>query len=76
MITITVNGPRAEGSTTTAMRITQMLRSLGFEAEYRGPDAARTACIEELLRDDRRVFDRATEPRQFLVLDVGGPLVD
>ncbi len=71
MITITVNGPRGEGSTITSMRVTTWLRALGFEVEYRGHTELQTACIEDLLRNDRTVFDRATEPRQFLVLDTG-----
>ncbi|VTR99178.1 unnamed protein product [Gemmata massiliana] len=71
MITIQVSGPRGEGNTISAMRIVSWFRSFGFEVEYRGHTELQTACIEDLLRNDHTVFDRATEPRQFLVLDVG-----
>ena len=74
LITISVSGPRGMGSTITGMRITALLRSLGFEAEYRGLTEWHTAAIEAQLRDNPAVFDQATEPRRFLILDTADQL--
>ena len=75
-ITIAVSGPRGTGKTITAMRIVVLLRSLGFDTRYQGATKQVTRVIEELIRDDPTVFDAATEPREFLVLDTTDELAD
>jgi hypothetical protein len=71
MITITVDGDRGEGKTTTALRIAAMLRSKGFAVEYRGSSKEATARLEAGLRDPdlAELLLAGQLPRTFLVKD-------
>jgi len=70
MITIDISGPRGEGKTTTALRIVQLLRDLGFDVEYVTDTALHHKVIEGMLADGTDLFSHALLPRSFQRRDV------
>lgn len=70
MITITVTGGRGEGKTLTALRVVEMLRGLGFKAEYHGATEYTTRLLRGLTPVQREeLFTESIDPREFQVID-------